>query len=769
MKAVIMAGGEGSRLRPITCTVPKPMVKLCGRPVSEYILDLLAKHDCTEAVFTLRYRGSQIENYFEGRRYKGIALDFSYEDSPLGTAGCVKKAVEAAGYDDDFLVISGDAMCDFDLTQAMAYHFKKDADATIITKQVNDPREYGCVISKNGFVAGFSEKPSYVGAVSDFVNTGIYILSKKVLKLIPDNTEWDFSRNVFPQMIKNGMRLASFKASGYWCDIGDLESYRRCQSDMLKGNVKCEFKSADENGGKKPEYKGIRIVAPNYIGKNVKIGEGTVLGGECIIGDNVTIGKNCKLRQCVISDGVFMSDKSKCNGGIICENASLKQGAAVYENAVLGSGSILGRYGTIEPGIKVWDNKIIGDEVIQNKDLKYGENPKRELSEQGIKGETNTDITPSFMTTLGSGIAAVFGDRVIVSCGTGNAASVLKACFCAGFSGSGGKVIDCGVTSLPALIHLSRVMNASGIVNIEASSESSITVLNKAGLPLTRVQERRLESALKRGDYRNAEWDGFGEIKAFKNATLLYSSLLENASNFSSRYNVKIKCNNPLITAAAAAPIRKISNRTGDLLTINITRDGTKSELYVSEKEKAGFSKLVTIVARDVMERGFDVAVPLEFPSIIEEAAKVTGRTVLRYYQCTNDNSDRHARELASVQPFLFDGLILALNALEIISSSYIGLGQFLETMPELVTENRFLKIHCPPQRILSSLASGANGVTEGVFLGEKGNRVLLRSSRNGDGLFMFAESYSQETAKALCDSVEAKVREMMKADGSRG
>ena len=758
MKAIIMAGGEGNRLRPLTCTVPKPMVKLCGRPVSEYILDLLDCHGCTEAVFTLRYHGAQIESYFGSGRYKNISLDFSYEDTPLGTAGCVKKA--ARGVTEDFVVISGDAMCDFDLSAAIKSHKEKKAAATVITKSVSDPREYGCVISKDGFIQAFSEKPSYIGAVSDLVNTGIYILSPEVLSLISEGVEQDFSKDIFPKMLQSKMPLASYEENGYWCDIGDLASFRNCQFDMLSGKVKCYFNNSAPASA--VFYGKASAAAPKYIGENVKIGEGSVLEGSCVIGDNVSIGKNCKLVSCVVLDGATFSDNAKCVDGIVCENAVLKQGGAVYENAVLGSGSVLGRYSTVEPNVKIWDNKIIPDETKQKTDVKYGGRVEKGLDEKGIQGETNTDITPAFMTVLGSSAAAVFGDRVIVSCGMGNAASVLKACFCAGFSGAGGKVIDCGIASLPALIHLSRVMNAGGLVNIEASSKSTITVLNKAGLPLTRVQERKLEAALKRGDYRNAQWDGFGEIKSFKNCAMLYASAIENISDFSCRYNVKVNCHNPLITAAAAAPVRRISNRSGQGLTINISRDGTRSELVVSDKEKAGFVKLVTIVARDAMERGCDVAVPLEFPSGVEEAARQTGKKVYRYYQCPNDNSDSKARLIASAQPFLFDGLILALNALEIVSASYMSLGQYLETMPELATENRFLRIHCPPQRILGRLAEAAGGISEGVFLGNEGNRVLLRSNRKGDGIFMFAESYSQETAKALCDGVEERVRRLL-------
>lgn len=758
MKAVIMAGGEGSRLRPMTCTLPKPMVKLCGRPVSEYILDLLSKHGCTDAVFTLRYRGSQIENHFESRRYKRVGLDFSYEEEPMGTAGCVKKAIEYGGFngEDNFIVISGDAMCDFNLSAALSYHIKTGADATIITTQVDDPREYGCVISKNGLVTGFSEKPSYTGAVSDYVNTGVYVLSKKVLDLIPADTMWDFSKDVFPQMLQNGMKLASYEEKGYWCDIGDFTSYKRCQRDMLRGLVSCEFKRDV------PQMEGVKIIAPCYIGSNVKIGAGTVVSAGSVIGDNVTVGRGCKLWESVICEGAFLSDRTKCNGGIICENAVMEQGSAVYEDAVLGSGSILGRNSSLEPKVKVWDNKTVAKETMQREDIKYGGASSASLDEKGISGETNCDITPAFMTKLGSGAAAVFGDRTVVSCGCGNAAAVLKACFCAGFSGAGGKVIDCGVSSLPALVHLSRVMNASGLVNIEVSSQSKITMLNKAGLPLTRVQERKLEAALNRGDYRNAEWDGFGEIKAFKNASLLYSGALENASDFSCRYRVSVNCTNPLISAAAEAPFKKIGNPSGEPLTVNISRDGTKAELYVSENEKADYTKLVTIVGYDLMKKGFDLAVPLEFPSSAEEAARLSGRRVLRFYRCSNDNGDKAARELAASQPFLFDGLMLALNALEIISASYVTLGKYLEGLPSLETENRFLHIHCPPQRILSKLADKSDGVGEGIFLGEEGNRVLLRSNRQGNGLFLFAEGYSQETAKALCDSVEMKVRELL-------
>lgn len=758
MKAIIMAGGEGSRLRPMTCSLPKPLVKLCGKPVSEYILELLAKHGFTDAIFTLRYRGDQIENYFCGRKIGGVKIDFSYENTPLGTAGCVKKA--AQNEKDDFLVISGDAMCDFNLTAAVAFHKKSKALATIVLKQVDDPREYGCVVENNGFVAGFSEKPSFSGAVSDFVNTGIYVISPELLKMITDDKEFDFSKDVFPKMLKDGLRLAAYKENGYWCDIGDLSSYKKCQKDILLGKVKCEFKNNIR------AFDGVKINFPCFIGENVRIGKNTFIDKYSVLENNADIGKDCKIIGGIVMDGASLADKTKCVEGIICENAVTECGAAVYENAVLGANSVLRRESVIEPSVKVWDNKEVPAGTQLKKDLKYGAKPNRQFDENGVSGETNSDITPAFMTLLGSACAAVFGDKCVAACSLGNASAVLKACFCAGFSGAGNKIIDCGVCSLPALIHISRIMSASGMVYIQSGINSHITILNKGALPLTRVQERKLEAAINRGDYRNAKWNDFGEVKNFKNASLLYSELLDASSDFSSRYSIEVKCNNPLIAKSITPFFKKISGKNGERLTVNISSSGMKAEFIGKDGKKTDYAKLVSIVGREIMENGCDFSVPAEFPSSAEEIAKITNRNVYRFFLCPNDNSDKSARDLALSEPFLFDGALLALNSLKIISKSLMKLEQFIENIPQFALENRFLRIQCPPQRILSRLAEnsgGKSGMGEGIFLGEKGNRVLLRSNKRGDGIFLFAESRSSETAKALCDEAEKAAKEIIK------
>ncbi len=236
MQAVIMAGGEGSRLRPLTCDIPKPLVPLCGRPIIEYILDLIGKYKFSKANLTLMYKGEKIIQHFENKKYNNIDIEFSFEDKPLGTAGSVKNALK--NHDEDFLVISGDAMCDFDLSKAINFHKQKNSMATILLKKVNDPREYGLVnINDSGKVESFIEKPSFANCNCDNANTGIYILSSKVLDLIPENTFFDFAMDLFPKMLEKDMPIYGYIENGYWCDIGNFESYVKCQKDILLNKV----------------------------------------------------------------------------------------------------------------------------------------------------------------------------------------------------------------------------------------------------------------------------------------------------------------------------------------------------------------------------------------------------------------------------------------------------------------------------------------------------------------------------------------------------
>lgn len=241
MKAVIMAGGLGTRLRAVTGDRPKPMAELLGRPVMEHIVTLLRRYGFTELCTTLRYRAEDIIAYFgDGSRF-GVSMEYRIEEEVLGTAGGVRNCAGFCG-DDDFLVISGDAACDFDLARLMAEHRNSGAAVTLALYRHEMPLRYGTVVTDGeGWVRSFVEKPDWDRVVTDLVNTGIYVISPRVMTYVPEGTSFDFAKDFFPLLLRSGERLLGVPMEGYWCDIGDPLSYYRCCADALEGKLKLEL------------------------------------------------------------------------------------------------------------------------------------------------------------------------------------------------------------------------------------------------------------------------------------------------------------------------------------------------------------------------------------------------------------------------------------------------------------------------------------------------------------------------------------------------
>ena len=238
MKAVIMAGGEGTRLRPVTGNVPKPMVTLLGRPMLEHIVRLLRMHGFTDICAALKYRAEDIERAFKDGSALGVHMQYRVEREALGTAGSVKNCADFYG-DEDFLVISGDAACDFDLSRLMRAHRQSGSAVTIALHRSREPLSYGLAVTdEEGDVRCFVEKPQWSRVVTDLVNTGIYIVSPRAMEYVPQGQPFDFAKDLFPLLLARGERLHGETMEGYWCDVGTPPAYYRCCIDALEGRLK---------------------------------------------------------------------------------------------------------------------------------------------------------------------------------------------------------------------------------------------------------------------------------------------------------------------------------------------------------------------------------------------------------------------------------------------------------------------------------------------------------------------------------------------------
>ena len=240
MKAVIMAGGEGTRLRAVTGTLPKPMVPLLGKPMLEHIVTLLRKNGFDELCMALKYRAGDIIAHFgDGDRF-GVKICYSIEKEALGTAGAVKNCRDFYG-DGDFLVISGDCACDMDLSLFARVHIESGAAATVALHRDGCPLRYGLAVTDGeGRIRAFVEKPSWNRVVTDLVNTGIYMLSPKVMEYVPDGQPFDFGKDLFPKLLRENVPVYGMDPGGYWCDVGTPQSYYKCCWDALAGRLSIE-------------------------------------------------------------------------------------------------------------------------------------------------------------------------------------------------------------------------------------------------------------------------------------------------------------------------------------------------------------------------------------------------------------------------------------------------------------------------------------------------------------------------------------------------
>lgn len=338
MQAVILAGGQGTRLRPLTERTPKPMVSLFDRPVMEHTLLLLRKHGIRQVFVTLSYKAREIIDYFGGGSRWGMRIHYSIEDEPMGTAGGVRRFADLLR--DTFLVVSGDAVTDFDLSEAVEFHRRRGAVATMCLYSVEDPTPFGIVeTDSDGRVRRFLEKPSLSEVFTNTVNTGIYVLEPYALRFVPEEQPFDFSRNLFPRLLANNDPFFGFRVSGYWCDIGNLLQYRQAHFDALTGKVALDLPARPvQPGGWIGEGafvdQNVRLQPPFYVGAGVQLLRGAAIGRHAVIGARCLVESEASIRASIVGPGARVGAGTRLHHCVVDSGAWVEARSA-FHNAVL--------------------------------------------------------------------------------------------------------------------------------------------------------------------------------------------------------------------------------------------------------------------------------------------------------------------------------------------------------------------------------------------------------------------------------------------------
>ena len=752
MKAVIMAGGEGSRIRPLTCDMPKPMAPLLCRPIIEYILDLLLEHGVTEAHVTTQYLPNMISGYFEAGQYKNIKLSFFEEKEPLGTAGSVKNA--AKDFYDDFIVISGDALCDFNISKAVEFHKQNQSTATLIVTKVDDPREYGLVdFDSEGKITGFTEKPDYSQATTNQANTGIYILSPHVLSFIPDNTFYDFGKDVFAELLAKKEALYAYSDSGYWCDIGDLQTYASSQFDMMNGRVNF----------KRPKYHrhtgDFLIIEPCYIEDDVTIGSNAVIGPNTVISRGVKIGKETKIRDSIIHSNAYIGQKATITGAVVCKGASIKDDASVFEGAVIGTSARVGIGATVAGNVKIWPQKAVLDYAEAKENVKFGICRSEVFDDKGICGEVGVEITPEYLAKLGSAVGSLKNvKKVGVSSSADKAANALKRAFLSGLQSSGAAAWDFG-SCFEGMHNFALQFCGLDIgVFLSTGAKSFIKIKCVSGLPLKRGLEREIEAMLSRNEFKRCSWDKYKDVVEMPGIRHLYiNEVMKCVPQITDDSEITVETQNQLIKSAADEVLQKLCAAKGDKHLLSISREGDRAAYYGLDKPPVWHEQLLALACLDEFIKGNDVALSYDAPSVIDAIATNYGQSVIRYLSCPSDESDSEARKLASKQLWVRDALMLCLKVFSFSRRQGKEIDELLLQIPEFSVITRQIDLSCSACDLLNQISDNKdiNKSKEGVVFKKSGATLQAKSNKRGDALKIAVEANSMEIANEIADNFD--------------
>jgi mannose-1-phosphate guanylyltransferase / phosphomannomutase len=543
MRAVLMAGGSGTRLRPLTCDLPKPMVPVLNRPIAEHIINLLRRHHITEIIATLHYLPDALRDYFQDGSDFGVQMTYAVEeDQPLGTAGCVKNIAELL--DGTFLVVSGDSITDFDLTAAIQFHQQKRSKATLILTRVPNPIEFGVVITdKDGRINRFLEKPSTSEVFSDTVNTGTYILEPEVLDYLPADEESDFSKDLFPLMLDKGEPMYGYVAEGYWCDVGHLDAYRDAQYDSLQRKVYLEFAYDQRSPG---IWVGqntfidptVTLEAPVLIGSNCRIAPRVTIDAGTIIGDNVSIGPDADLKRPIIWNGAIIGEEVHLRACVIARGARVDRRAHVLEGAIIGPLSAIGEEAQVNPGVRVWPSKKVEPGATLNINLIWGQAAQRNLfGQRGVSGLANIDITPEFAVKLGAAYGSTLkpGGNVTVSRDQRSISRMVSRSLIAGLMSVGINVQNLEATAIPVARTLVPTLSVAGGIHVRVHPERADHILieffDNKGINISKSKEKKIEGAYFKEDFRRAQINEIGNV-AYANQVLdIYGTSFERHLN----------------------------------------------------------------------------------------------------------------------------------------------------------------------------------------------------------------------------------------------
>jgi mannose-1-phosphate guanylyltransferase/phosphomannomutase len=523
MKAVVMAGGEGTRLRPLTSNQPKPMVPIVGKPCMEHILELLKQHGLEDVIVTVAFMPQAIRSYFGNGDALGLSVEYSVEESPLGTAGSVRLASDRL--DETFVVISGDALCDVDLTDLIRSHRERGAAVTIGLKSVENPLEFGIVVTDDeGRIERFLEKPSWSQVFSDTINTGIYVLEPEVLRHVPTDGPFDFSKELFPLLLEMGRPMYGYVFDDYWQDIGNLDQFRQANFDALDERVRLNVPGIRLRGniwlGEGVEVDDLAAIeGPAFLGNYCRIAPDATVGPYSVLGSSVTLLERARTERSVIDAATHIGRSARVEGAVVGRSCDIRAHAHVQEGAAIGDEVTLGAQSAVLPGVRIYPYKEVETGAQIHESLIWESRASSNLfGAEGVSGLVNVDLTPDTAVRLAAalGTALKRGARVVASRESPPACRMIKRAMISGLNSTGVDVADLRVLPASVSRHLLKTQNFDAGFHVGVSYADpemlEIRFYEQPGISLTPSLQKEIEKHFTRHELRRSAFNVVGAV-----------------------------------------------------------------------------------------------------------------------------------------------------------------------------------------------------------------------------------------------------------------
>ena len=763
MKAVIMCGGVGSRLRPLTENTPKPLIKLMNVPVLEIIIRRLTDAGINDIYLSLGYKAQDIIAFCERKKF-GAQLHYCEEAKPLGTAGGVKNCLRSC--EDTVLVLSGDNVFSLDLHAAEKYHRVSDADVTVVGVEVDDPREYGVILKDaEGNVQAFQEKPTWEKAESFLCNTGIYFLKGKMLDLIPQDRPYDFSTDLFPVVIQQKLKFMCYHTDGLWGDIGEFEAYRSLSADMLK-YFTAEFPYSGTLYTEDTEdADGNRILAPCLVGKNASLGKNNRLGPYTVIGEDFTLGDHCSVKGSIVGDNVRAESGTDVTDAVIDDEATLEANCVIEPNAVLGYGCRIGKFSRVGQDRKIWPGRRISPESIVSRDMFY-ETPQEIQSDSfGMSGAVFSQFSLGDAVKLGQAIASVKGvKRIGVGGDISVVSGVYRAVCCAGIRSCGVICYDFEEIFQAQAVFYGAYCSLDAFIHISVSDATvRFSFFGRGGTPVDDKTARAIGSRFRFSSFGFSDPAHTTETLRMHLLSTAYVSMLQRTLNADiTGRRLHVECENPLI----ADLMRDFFGKCGavdDPGGIQFLVNGNGTDMYCIENERFYSSDRIKAVLCELsFAEGKDVVIGEDAPDFIEERAAFYGRSAVRLVDNTENAPVDEEAVLNSL--WNFDAVFLCARLLGILTNADISLEELTQLQRDFSMRKRVVEIDSPPSKIRSIIEkTGAvkNERTDAYYsLSTAKGSVRLRQLGNGSRIKVLVQAADMEAAKEVSMEILSKIHQ---------